>query len=388
VNFPAYVTSSPHAHFVRNVAARWLLLPLAWLAVMSIFALEITRLAGVPWHTAWIISASEWGPWLVLSPLILWLARRIPITLKTWPRALIVHLAICCLLVLAVELLVSTLNMSGGFSIQPPVMIVGDAAPVTLDVESLNFRLLRRGHLFGPIYGLLVAIGHFFALHRRALDHDRRMALAEARLVEARLLALQSQLNPHFLFNTLNTLTQLVYDNPKLAERTLLALGDLLRAALDAQTRREVPLREELALTDQYLAIQKARFTDRLDVRRDIAPGTLDIPVPALLLQPLVENAVIHGFARGEAPGVLHLRTRLEGGRLLIEIADNGASARGNPDDDGRPLSFKEGVGLGNTRARLAALYGPRQSLILTSAREGGVRVEITLPAVSGAVTA
>ena len=202
---------------------------------------------------------------------------------------------------------------------------------------------------------------------------------AEARLAEARFLALQAQLNPHFLFNTLNTIAELVYDTPEAAEDMITSLSELLRAVLAAQHRREVSLAEELALVDCYCKIQKTRFGDRLNVCRDIESAAATAAVPTLLLQPLVENAVIHGVAPDRQPGTVFIRARVAAGRLHLEVADTGRAAA-SPAEAGQPLQFVEGVGLGNTRARLATLYGSDHVFTLARTAEGGVSVQIEIP--------
>jgi LytS/YehU family sensor histidine kinase len=194
-------------------------------------------------------------------------------------------------------------------------------------------------------------------------------------------MALQAQLNPHFLFNTLNTITQLVYDNPEGAEEMITSLSELLRAVLAAQNRREVTLDEEIELLERYCAIQKVRFADRLNISYDIDPAAANIAVPTLLLQPLAENAIKHGITPDRSPGTVCIRAHIKSQNVLrIEIADTGGQPNGAPDEAGRKLEFREGVGLTNTRARLETLYPGRHVFALERAAEGGVLVRIEIP--------
>jgi len=243
------------------------------------------------------------------------------------------------------------------------------------------FRFFDRARFAVPIYWMLVAGAHAVAQQRRSVERERRALRAEALLAEARLMALQAQLNPHFLFNTLNTITQLVYDNPEAAEEMITSLSELLRAVLATQHRREVTLDEEIELLERYCAIQKVRFADRLSIEYDIEPSAANVAVPTLLLQPLAENAIKHGITPDRAPGRVCIRAHTKKqNTLCIEIADTGGRPEGAPDEAGKNLEFHEGVGLANTRARLETLYPGRHVFALERAAEGGVLVRIEIP--------
>jgi LytS/YehU family sensor histidine kinase len=181
------------------------------------------------------------------------------------------------------------------------------------------------------------------------------------------------QLNPHFLFNTLHAISALVHKDVEAADRMIARLSDLLRYALESTDAQEVPLRQELGFLNRYLEIEQTRFGDRLTVRLDIAPETLDALVPNLVLQPLVENAIRHGIEPRAKPGRIDLRARRENGRLKLEVCDNGV---GLP--SGRIP--EEGVGLSNTRARLQQLYGEGHCFELGDAPGGGLMVSVELP--------
>ena len=181
------------------------------------------------------------------------------------------------------------------------------------------------------------------------------------------------QLNPHFLFNTLNTISSLMHKDVEAADRMLARLSDLLRYALESTDAQEVPLRQELDFLGGYLEIQQARFGERLTVDREIDPVTLDARVPNLLLQPMVENAIQHGIAPHARPGRIVLRARRHDGRLDLEVEDNGG---GLPAGE----SLVEGVGISNTRARLQQLYGADHRFLLDKAPGGGLLVKILIP--------
>jgi LytS/YehU family sensor histidine kinase len=181
------------------------------------------------------------------------------------------------------------------------------------------------------------------------------------------------ELNPHFLFNALNGISTLMYRDVDAADSMLMKLASLLRYALDHSQRHQAPLRQELEFLDRYLALEQMRFGDRLSVEREFDPATLDAMVPNLLLQPLVENAIKHGFEPNAEPGKIQLRAKLDGKRLRLEVEDNG---KGLPGDG----AIKEGIGTSNSRARLAQLYGKRASLTLERGARGGVRAVVELP--------
>jgi LytS/YehU family sensor histidine kinase len=210
---------------------------------------------------------------------------------------------------------------------------------------------------------------------RRAKQRERRALEAEARFAQARLAALQMQLNPHFLFNALNAITTLVHTDPSAADNMLGDLSGLLRAALDSADEQEIPLRRELAFLGHYLAIEQARFGDRLRVIQGIEPAALDALVPTFLLQPLVENAIRHGIEPQRAPGVVRIDARKEGDRLRLRIHDSGPGLR-----KASPRPGSSGIGLSNTRQRLDQLHPDDHLLCVQDAAEGGCEALLNLP--------
>jgi two-component system LytT family sensor kinase len=219
-------------------------------------------------------------------------------------------------------------------------------------------------------YFAILAAG--FAREYFLRDQERQVHATQlqAQLAEARLNALRMQLNPHFLFNTLNAISALVDRDAAGVRRMIARLSELLRTTTDSRATDEVPLRQELQLLDRYIEIMEIRFQGRLRVERDVESSTLGALVPNLILQPIVENALEHGASRAVGEGVVHITARREDGQLRIQVRDNGPGVGVN----------REGVGLGNTRARLAQLYGDAASVTLLTAPDGGAIAEIVVP--------
>ncbi len=232
------------------------------------------------------------------------------------------------------------------------------------------------GHLFnGAVYNgfamLAWSVLYFGTKYHDAWQTERERSLrAEALAQRARLEALRYQIQPHFLFNTLNAISTLVVERRNEdAGRMISRLSDFLRLTLAAPVSERIPLAEELDFIGRYLEIEQVRFGPRLSVRIDPGPGTLEVPVPSLILQPIVENAIRHGVAARETGGAISIEARRAGGRLVITVADDGPGTR----------DAVEGIGLLNTRERLTRLYDGAYRLELQSTAEG-TRVVIELP--------
>ena len=224
-------------------------------------------------------------------------------------------------------------------------------------------------------YGAIAGISHSIYFYRRYREREHRTLLLESSLGRARLEALRAQLQPHFLFNSLNAIATLLRRDPKSAEAMLLALSDLLRLALNQSTVQEVRLRDELLFIERYLEIQQMRFGAKLRSQFQLAPETLDCAVPALLLQPLVENAIRHGLEPADHGGCVCISALRENEKLVVTVSDNGVGLR-----DSDNASAGQGIGLANLRERLTELYREHQSLTLTNLSEGGVSVRVELP--------
>jgi len=247
---------------------------------------------------------------------------------------------------------------------------------------SIDFQRLFIGefHVSLLIYWIVVGIAHLRLIHRRFLEREResaRLALEtsqlETRLANARLDALKMQLHPHFLFNTLNSISVLMRDDANAANRMLVRLSELLRVALKSESSQEVSLKEELEFLRGYLEIEQMRFQDRLTVDFAVDKEALDAQVPNLILQPLVENAIRHGIAPLAEAGKIQISAKRENGFVELSVSDNG---------EGLNNSAKEsnGIGLSNTRERLEKLYGENQKFEIVSAETGGLQVKIQIP--------
>ncbi len=297
--------------------------------------------------------------WAAFTPLILWLGRRFPLRGPGWPKRLLLHIVASAVLVFIVHLT---------FEIYLPWFPWQQSG--TLITRTLD--------LFGlwaiadsMLYWVVLAIGHVQQEAERNVARERRQVALEEQLARARLDALTHRLQPHFLFNTLHAISSLVLENPAAANDMLVRLSDLLRLTLSRTETPFVPLDQELELLEHYLALQEMRFGDRLVIELTVASGTPPALVPALLLQPLVENAVRHAIAGGARPARVRIVIGAAGAQLQCSVEDNGPGFR---------PGFDEGEGLRNTRARLAEAYGDRHELTLATGPEGGAAVRIAIP--------
>jgi hypothetical protein len=353
------MTASPVVPRLRSALLVVGLWTVVGLAATQVQALSFGQ-AGLPIAFGRILRWNLWSVWLwaAFTPAILALSHRFPLDRARWPRTLPVHLA--------AALAFGALDALGNH-LAAPWLFPFRRVP-TLGGFFLQQLFMNHGS-----YLIVAALAH--AQRYAALYRDREVAAAkaEAELVSARLSALQTQLQPHFLFNTLNAIAEQVHADPEAADAMLVRLGALLRAALRAPDRPEVPLRDELALTEDYLALMRLRLGERLRVRVVVPAELLEARVPPLVLQPLVENALRHGIERRAAAGRLDVTASATNGRLVLEIRDDGAGLAGE---------WTEGVGLGNTRARLRHLHGDRATLVLSGRPEGGARVTVALPLV------
>lgn len=320
----------------------------------------------------------EYALWAVLTLPIFWMTRRFGGDRPTLAR-LLAFLVIGLVLAVALDALLQAISLQ----VMPPPRrppTLSPAFPRRLPppqrVRGLFFR-------FSFLYDFLVYVvvlgaglaRNYFVRYQARLDETRRLqaeaAALHAQLADARLNALRTQLNPHFLFNTLNAVSTLVDEDPPGARRMIARLSDLLRHTLGERDEPEIPLARELEMLRRYLDIMEVRFQGNLDVSIETEPSLDEALVPNLVLQPLVENAFRHGLAPMQTIGRVAVRAVRHDGDLVLTVRDNG---RGPAED------LREGVGLTNTRARLAQLYGARQRLALTAAEGGGALVEVRLP--------
>ena len=353
--------------------------------------LTVVREAVRPWRddpitTGEVIeSMAEVGVWALLTPVVFWVARRFAAERDAWAGRLALQLA----LGVAVALLVEWVSRG----LLRPILLGPPPPDVPAPFREWSVAVTVRQLWFLDeliIYLAVLAVGYarhaLLRLRERQAEAERLLAeraRLEAQLAEARLSALRMQLNPHFLFNTLNAVSALVERDPAGVRTMIARLSSLLRRVLDDDGAPEVPLRDELAFLRDYLDVQRVRFQGRLEVEEDLAPEALDALVPPLLLQPLVENAVGHGVRRiEEGVGTIRLGARVEADRLVLTVADNGPGLEAPaPGLEAGPAGEGSGgVGLKNTRARLDALHGAAGRLELRDAPGGGVLAEVTLP--------
>ncbi len=302
-----------------------------------------------------------WGTWGLWSVLIWSVAARVPFTTRTWPTALLVHLVLGSSIIVAQFLLQAAMSVAAGFSERH-----GFVSTVVLGVRSY-------GDVFVVLYCAIVGAQVAFRWYSNWQTQRVLAARVSEDLAQAQLRALQAQLNPHFLFNALNSVVTLIGRDPALAQRTVVRLADLLRATLRAGDAPEHALSHELDVTRRYLELEQVRFNDRLSVEWDIAADGATT-VPAFALQPLVENALMHGIAPQTGAGVVTIGARDTAAALELRVADNGVG----PETPSRTPG--EGVGLANLRARIARLYGDAASLTLNARPSGGAEAVLTIP--------
>jgi LytS/YehU family sensor histidine kinase len=235
-----------------------------------------------------------------------------------------------------------------------------------------GFRAALDVLVYWSLVGACQAITNF----RTSQERERRAAQLEASLTSAKLQALRMQINPHFLFNTLNSIAALVYVNPRAADEMLGDLSELLRRSLDSMQEQEIPLTQELEFISAYISIEQKRFGERLRVEQSVPDELMKALVPALILQPLVENAIRHGIEPRRGPGLISIEAKQEDKHLHLVVRDNGRGLPG-PDLNG---SVRRSIGLANTQARLQGLYGQHQSFSFGKAEPQGCRADIHLP--------
>jgi two-component system LytT family sensor kinase len=301
--------------------------------------------------------------WVLFTPLIYVFALRYGLGIQSWKKSVAVHIPLSLVVTMFGAWLLIHMNMLLGWA--------DTSRPFINRLLGLSLQDL-------PRYFVTLGAAYYVRLREREAESSR----LEAKLAQIQLEVLRNQMEPHFLFNALNSIATLTRIDPASAERMTLKLAAFLRVCLDNAGSQEIPLEQELDFLRNYLEIQQTRFRDRLTVNFEVDPDLLSTPVPSLILQPLVENAIRHGIAKSAAPGHVNVSAARENGSIRIEIADNGVGVKGNSTEP------QEGLGLRNTRARLQQLYGDHHLFHLENALGGGCRVSLVIPLSKTSATA
>jgi signal transduction histidine kinase len=302
-----------------------------------------------------------WYGWAVVWFFLFRLARTFPLERGNWLPRLLLQVAAGVVAGLAKPILD-----------YPVIKLFYCPQPETLNFPVLyGMFLTSRTFLFVQISWAMLGIAHAWNSYAVYWRRELRASQLETALTRAQLHSLKAQLHPHFLFNTLNSISALIPRDAEAADRMLARLGDLLRMALEDSGAQVATLERELRFVHTYLEIEQVRFGPRLAVRAEVEEGLERVTVPCLLLQPLVENALRHGIAKKAGPGSLAVRVRRAGAALRLQVEDDGP---------GLPAVFTEGVGLANTKARLRRLYGADHAFRMERGPAGGVLVTVELP--------
>ncbi|HET6892750.1 MAG TPA: histidine kinase [Pyrinomonadaceae bacterium] len=313
--------------------------------------------------------------WALVTPFVLWTASRLPIERNNWLRSSLIHVPISIVLSVVVTALGHVLNwLYWDFSAGRP-----------FSWERMGRFVVANFSEGIGIYMLIALISYAFSYYRRFREGQLRTLQLEAQLSQAQLQALKMQLHPHFLFNTLHSISALLNKDPESARKMITRLGDFLRLTLENSGSQEVTLQQEMEFLSCYLEIERIRFQDRLMTRIDVAQQALDAKVPNLLLQPIVENAIRHGIAPRSTPGLIEIEAKQRNGTLRIQVRDNGP---GLPTHRTSENLLKRGLGLANTETRLERLYGSEHLFDLSNKPDGGLVVTMEIPFNTESVTA
>ena len=344
----------------------WTLLALSY--ALSAGLSELSEGNPPTWTRMVIWNLSNFWLWMVLVPLIARLGRLT--AAGGWGRFFLVHIPLSLAIALGQTLARISLFWEICGPRQPSVHTLGQYMRGEL-VDNLHLAVLT-------YWVVLVVLRGMESTHRLREERLRRAEL-ETQLAQSQLHALRTQIQPHFLFNTLNAISALALAEPMQARKMIARLSNLLRLTLEEQHVQLLPLARELEFVRHYLEIQRARFRDRLHTHFDVADEALRAEVPCMILQPLVENALHHGLLTKVSRGNLRILARREGAQLRLSVEDDGL---------GLPSGgIVEGVGLGNTRARLEKLFGGAASLQMQALASGGTRVDLRVPFQAGATS-
>jgi two-component system LytT family sensor kinase len=335
----------------------WTLLALLSASQAAVFMSN----AGRPFGWGPLLGATflDWYTCAAFTPVFVWLVRHYPIDRQNWMR------------VVPLMFVVTSVCVVVKYAVYGPLHIWLFPGQGTFGLGELLARsFFTESIAFWSTLGVL----HAVEFYRKYREHEVQTLRLQAQLAEARLESLTAQLQPHFLFNTLNGVATLMHRDIEAADMMLTRLSDLLRLTLRDADRPEVPLGEELDLLSRYLDILRLRFPDRLSVETRISASAASALVPRFVLQPLVENAVQHGISRRAGAGRIQITADRSGDTLHLSVTDDGAGMRGDAEFP------REGIGLSNTRRRLTELYGDAQRLTLDRLDGSGLRVALSIP--------
>lgn len=324
----------------------------------------------VSFYNAFVAWTSCGYLWALLTPFILRLGQKFPIEREALARSLAIHFLFASFL--------SVLQIAMYVFVRQWLM--GDPAKPFSPLVSFQNFIVAEFHINLLLYFTVLGLQQAFAYYLRFREREQRAAQLEleaaqleTQLARAQLDALKMQLQPHFLFNTLNTISVLMQEDTAAANRMLMRLSELLRVSLKSNNTNEITLRQELDFLRSYLEIEQTRFHDRLKIKIEATPDTLDARVPNLILQPLVENAIRHAVAPRAEETLVEICAERTNGNLRLVVRDDG-------DGIGEKVSASGGIGLANTQARLEKLYGAAQSFELSQPQKSGLQIAITIP--------
>jgi two-component system, LytTR family, sensor kinase len=349
---------------MKNRWALWIAAILLWSTLGVLFALP--GLSSSNWSRALLGSLAQWWSWGLVTPVIFWTDARLPFKENQLGMRILAHLLASVALTILYFYVFIAMRAFLGLG----------AWSALADARSLA-TAFRQGLLWSwVVYWVIFGVQQTFRYYERYLASELRLERMERSFSQARLNALRMQLDPHFLFNALNTISSQVERDPRMARTMIEHLGDLLRLSLDARNRQEVPLAEELAFLDHYVAIQKIRFAENLRIEIQVSPEVRYALVPCLIVQPLVENAIRHGISRRASGGTVTVIAQRSSNQVEIRVVDDGI---GLP--PGWRLETSSGTGLSITRERIVGLHPDGNSRFSVRPRTGGgTEVEISLP--------
>jgi hypothetical protein len=358
------------ARLLEKRRTRYAMIWLIWTIVALFFSTQVymmyysTGNLPIPYAKAFMVQASACYLWALTTPLVLWLARRFRIDRNTWLKRVLFHALLSIGLSSTLIVIHFVLYM----------LIMGHAEKITpfWTFDYLYWNLDR----WLLVYWFIFLTSHAANYYKSYREGELKASQLRTELAQAQLEALKMQVHPHFLFNTLHSISALLSKDTESARKMISRLGDFLRLTLESGGAMEVTLQQELEFLHGYLEIERIRFQDRLTTTIDVDPEVLNVRVPNLILQPIVENAMRHAISRTNA-GVVEITAIPRNGSVRIEVKDNGPGITSEPKAMARN---SRGVGLANTQARLAGLYGSKAKFELRNRPNGGLTVMLEVP--------